>query len=264
MRDSAVFYRSFYEAVKELPAEQFKACVSAIMEYALDGKEPESSGIEKTVYLMAKPQIDANNKRYLNGTKGGRPKTECKPSFNQTLTNPEASRNQFKTKPEQNTGECEPNENDNVNENDIKEKSSYEDKKKELTESMSADAAPLSRFEDFWNTYPATDPLPVTAKRRTETAYAVASAEGFSESDLIATAENYAEVVRIEAREARYIKRPERFLADGTYKGYLPDVYVKPEAIRKKPTAADRYNAGIMSRDVDLDALERELLGKDR
>ena len=43
MRDSTVFYRSFFEAVKDLPAEQFKACVSAIMEYALDGKEPESS-----------------------------------------------------------------------------------------------------------------------------------------------------------------------------------------------------------------------------
>ena len=92
--------------------------------------------------------------------------------------------------------------------------------------------------------------------------YAVASTEGFQESDLIAAAENYAEAVRIEARETRYIKRPERFLSDGTYKDYLPEVYVKPEAIRKKPTAADRYNSGIMQRDVDFDALERELLGK--
>ena len=69
MRDSTVFYRSFFEAVKELPAEQFKACVSAIMEYALDGKEPESSGIEKTVYLMAKPQIDRGN-YILDGQNG--------------------------------------------------------------------------------------------------------------------------------------------------------------------------------------------------
>ena len=76
MRDSIVFYRSFYEAVKDLPAEQFKACVKAIMDYGLDGIVPETCGIEKTVYLMAKPQIDVNNKRYLNGTKGGRPTTK--------------------------------------------------------------------------------------------------------------------------------------------------------------------------------------------
>lgn len=253
MRDSTVFYRSFFEAVKELPAEQFKACVSAIMEYALDGKEPESSGIEKTVYLMAKPQIDANNKRYQNGTKGGRPKTETKPNANQMLT---------ERKPKQR--DIEPNENDNVNENDRKEKSSDEDKKKKPTGSPPAEAAHLSRFENFWHAYPASDTLPVTAKRKTESAYAVAFTEGFQESDLIAAAENYAEAVRIEAREARYIKRPDRFLSDGTYKDYLPEVYVKPETIRKKQTAADKYNSGIMSREIDFDALERELLSKQR
>ena len=251
MRDSTVFYRSFFEAVKELPAEQFKACVSAIMEYALDGKEPESSGIEKTVYLMAKPQIDANNKRYQNGTKGGRPKTETKPNSNRTLT---------ERKPKQEN--IEPNENDNVNENDIKEKSSDEDKKKNPAGRLTAEATLLSRFEDFWRAYPASDILPVTAKQRTETAYAIVSADGLQELDLIAAAENYAEAVRIEAREAQYIKRPERFLSDGTYKDYLPEVYVKPEAIRKKSTAADRYNSGIMQRDIDFDALERELLEK--
>lgn len=253
MRDSTVFYRSFFEAVKDLPAEQFKACVSAIMEYALDGKEPESSGIEKTVYLMAKPQIDANNKRYQNGTKGGRPKTETKPNDNQILT-------EHKSKQE----DIEPNENDNVNENDIKEKSSDEDKKKNPVGMLTAEVTPLSHFEDFWRAYPASHSLPTTAKRRTETAYAVASAEGFQESDLIAAAENYAEAVRIEERDTRYIKKPENFLSDGTYKDYLPEVYVKPEAIRKKPTAADKYNSGIMSREIDFDALERELLSKQR
>lgn len=47
MRDSIVFYRSFYEAVKDLPADQFKACVKAIMDYGLDGTVPETCGIEK-------------------------------------------------------------------------------------------------------------------------------------------------------------------------------------------------------------------------
>ena len=73
MRDSVVFYRSFYEAVRELPPEDFKKSVCAIMNYGLDDKEPETSGIEKTIHLLTKPQIDANNRRYQNGKKGGRP-----------------------------------------------------------------------------------------------------------------------------------------------------------------------------------------------
>lgn len=113
MRDSIVFYRSFYEAVKDLPADQFKACVKAIMDYGLDGTVPETCGIEKTVYLMAKPQIDVNNKRYLNGTKGGRPTTKKEPSDNQNITVSYPSDNQPVTI-------AEPNVNDNVNVNDKK------------------------------------------------------------------------------------------------------------------------------------------------
>ena len=58
MRDSVVFYRSFYDAVKDLPPEDFKKSVQAIMGYGLDGIEPETTGIERTVFCLAKPQID--------------------------------------------------------------------------------------------------------------------------------------------------------------------------------------------------------------
>ena len=113
-RDSIVFYRSFYESIKDLPPEQFKACALAILEYGLDGKEPEGNGPEKMAYLLTKPQIDANNRRYQNGTKGGRKKTEVEPESNQTETKPEPKPNQIETKPE-------PNE--NVKEKDnVKEK----------------------------------------------------------------------------------------------------------------------------------------------
>lgn len=110
MRDSFVFYRSFWEAVKDLPEEQFKSAISAIAEYALDDKVPETAGIEKTIYLLTKPQIDANYRKYQNGTKGGRPKTGNKPNNNQTLTKSKPTANQEQTKHE-------PNVNDNVNVN---------------------------------------------------------------------------------------------------------------------------------------------------
>ena len=95
MRDSLVFYRSFYEAVKDLPAEEFKDAVSAIMEYGLNDEEQAPSGAAKVFLIMAKPLIDANNKKHENGKKGaefgklgGRPKKETprKPQENPNRT----------------------------------------------------------------------------------------------------------------------------------------------------------------------------------
>lgn len=114
MRDSFVFYRSFAESVKNLPPEEYKKVMQSILDYALDGKEPEQSGIEYTVFCLVKPQIDANNKRYENGRKGGRPK----PSDNQELTKVEPNNNQTVTTPEPNVYV---NDNVNVNVNDKKD-----------------------------------------------------------------------------------------------------------------------------------------------
>ena len=93
MRDSVVFYRSFYEAVRNLPPDEFKESVQAILDYGLDGKPPDTQGtIAHTVFSLVKPQIDANNRRFENGKKGGK-----KANSNQTLTklepNPNLRRN---------------------------------------------------------------------------------------------------------------------------------------------------------------------------
>lgn len=106
-RDSMVFYRSFFESVEDLDAEEFKECVCTILRYGLDGVEEEVSGIAKTVFKLAKPQIDKNNQRYINGLKGGKPKA------NQTETKP----NQNVTKANQTVTKPKPNVNVNVNDN---------------------------------------------------------------------------------------------------------------------------------------------------
>ena len=49
MRDSIVFYRSFYEAIKEIPLEEQGVVYNAIYGYALDGIEPELNGIAKAI-----------------------------------------------------------------------------------------------------------------------------------------------------------------------------------------------------------------------
>lgn len=65
-RDSMVFYSSFFEAIRDLPAEDFKKCACSIIGYGLYGTEPETNGIEKTIHILIKPQIDKNNQRWVN------------------------------------------------------------------------------------------------------------------------------------------------------------------------------------------------------
>ena len=96
-RDSFVFYKSFYESIKELePTDQVKI-YNAIFEYEFYGEEPKLSGVSKSIFTLILPQLDANNKRYENGKKGGRPKnqkeTKTKPKQNQKETNMEPNVN---------------------------------------------------------------------------------------------------------------------------------------------------------------------------
>ena len=73
MRESFVFYRSFYEALADLSQSQQTKVLMALCEYALNEKEPELTGAPSAVFKLIRPQVDANNKKYENGKKGGRP-----------------------------------------------------------------------------------------------------------------------------------------------------------------------------------------------
>lgn len=86
MRDAYVMYRSFWEAIKDLPDKDIAQAIKAISEYALDDIEPQTDGIVATIFRLIKPQIDANNRKYENGCKGakygalgGRPKKSKNP-----------------------------------------------------------------------------------------------------------------------------------------------------------------------------------------
>lgn len=116
MRDSFIFYRSFYEAIKDLPRDIQGEIYTAIMEYSLYGNETENlKPIARSIFTLIKPQIDVNNKRFENGSKGGRPKksdVETFPHDKQVETKRKPNENQTETKVEPNV-----NVNDNVNVN---------------------------------------------------------------------------------------------------------------------------------------------------
>ena len=62
MPDSMIFYSSFSSAIKRLPPEEQLKALWSILDYGLDGKEPEEDGFFRIIFDMAKPQIDAKHK----------------------------------------------------------------------------------------------------------------------------------------------------------------------------------------------------------
>ena len=118
MTDSFVTYRSFHEALKDLPPEQYGKIMYAINEYALNQNEIELSGVEKIVFTLIKPQLDANLKRQENGkygSLGGRPKKENKNPMGYENKNPMGFESSENENPNVNVNL---NANENLNLND--------------------------------------------------------------------------------------------------------------------------------------------------
>jgi len=105
-RDSTIFYRSFYEAIKELPDINQLEVYNAIFEHSFNLKKPVLSGLTKTIYTLIEPQIEANLKRYANGNR---------PKKKQTESETEAKNKQEESKSEANKNK---NKNNNENKND--------------------------------------------------------------------------------------------------------------------------------------------------
>ena len=132
-RESFVFYSSFLKAIRAIKKRDIQAELAlAIIEYGITGETGECGEMVSMAMELIKPQIEANNQRYINGlkgaehgVKGGRPRKE-KPQENPTET---------------------PNVNVNVNENDLfqqtnKQAGAHEEKPK-------AENSTLKAYDDF-------------------------------------------------------------------------------------------------------------------
>lgn len=105
MRDSTIFYRSFFEAISGLEAKDKLTLYDAIFQYSLNFIEPKLDGIARTVFTLIKPQIDANIERWKNGNK---PKSNL-------LGKRKGSKREAKNKQDGSKGEANANVNVNVN-----------------------------------------------------------------------------------------------------------------------------------------------------
>lgn len=87
-RDSFIFYRSFFEAIKEIPEESQLKVYKAISSYALNQEEIELDGVSKAIFSLIKPQLDANYKKYENGKqKKSKKEANDKQEESKTITN---------------------------------------------------------------------------------------------------------------------------------------------------------------------------------
>ena len=100
-RETMIVYRSFFESLKGCEKTVQADVWNAIFEMGFNQKEVELEGLSKTLWLLIKPQIEANLKRFINGSK---------PKLKQNKSEMEA-------KPKQKVSESEANNNNNNNNN---------------------------------------------------------------------------------------------------------------------------------------------------
>ena len=127
-RDSFVFYSSFLKAIRAIKKRDIQAELAlAIIEYGITGETAECGEMVSMAMELIKPQLEANNQKYINGLKGGAPKGNQNAKKEQPKNNQEQPKNN-QEQPNENV-----NENDNVNEEEkkyIKKEKSF----KEFTE----------------------------------------------------------------------------------------------------------------------------------
>lgn len=88
MRESTTMLRSQCDALRGLPAEQFKSAVLAIWDYELDEKETQTDPVAVMALGMVKPLIDKRSRRAEAGRKGGsaeRKQTEANVKQNEAI-----------------------------------------------------------------------------------------------------------------------------------------------------------------------------------
>lgn len=113
-REQFTWYRSYYEALRTLPAKDFQIAVLAICAYALDEEVPDLSGVPYSVFTLIRPTLDSGKIKAAN--RANKRKTNREQSENKLGTNEEQADN----KPEQTRKEREgEGESEREGENDM-------------------------------------------------------------------------------------------------------------------------------------------------
>ena len=197
MAESFVFYKSFFDGISALPAEAQAKSYETICKYALFGEEPSPGGLEYVIFVMAKAQIDANNKKREAGKKGGEAngkQTEAEPKQNEA----KAKQNEANVNVNANVNE---NVNVNANENDntIVRPEDGRPSESVLTEEFN---------REIWDLYPRSRR---NGKKKALASYIRDRKNGADKTEVILGINRYRAYITATHLEEKYIKQADTF-----------------------------------------------------
>lgn len=189
-RGQFTFYRSFWDAMNQLPQKEQLPFVKALCAYAFTGEEEANlRGGAAASFLLVKPILDKASKKAANGKKGGsKPKAKMKQTEN------------YKEREEE-------KETENEKEVEIEiENESYN-----FSSAPSKDSA----FERFWAVYP-------RKIGKSEAKRSFSKLKGVSTDTLIAAVERQKQSLQWQKENGAYIPNPATWLNQGRWEDELP------------------------------------------
>lgn len=129
-----IFFVSYYEAIKELPEEQQGVVYKAIIDYAMEGIEPNLKGLAKSVFILIKPYIDSSRKKQESGASGGNSRKKSNKDISKDDTE-QPSKEESKVPSKQSSNQIIKNENEDEYKDEFSKKEINKEKSTILTDS---------------------------------------------------------------------------------------------------------------------------------
>lgn len=137
-----VIYRSFYDAIKELPEQNQLEILKQIFEFGLDGIESELTGLSKTIWILIKPNLEANRTKWESGCKAKRKQNRSKAEARQKQETSETEANVYV--------DVNDNVNDDKNDNE-NEKLNSKPKAKKKKEKVQFVPPTIEQIQEYFN-----------------------------------------------------------------------------------------------------------------
>ena len=207
-RKAFSFYRSYYEASKDLPTKEDRAdFLMAICSYIFDGVEPEITGVASAMFKLAKPNLETSIKRANAGQIGGssnkkenKAKANDKQNESKTEANDKQSESQVEAINDYMINDYMINEKEKINKKEKPQKHQYGEYKNVL---LSDDELQKLQTE-----------FPSDWKERIENVSEYCQSHGKTYKDYLATMRNWAK------REKRNATRPTPIRKNDVAGGY--------------------------------------------
>lgn len=237
-RETVKIFRSYRDAAAAVaasdPADPGRGIESAyrflmaILDYGLDGTEPELSGAAAAMWMLTKPSLDASIKKADAGAKGGSTPTADKQASSKT----EANAKQNESKPEANGKQT-----------SSKTEAEEGSRKKEVgsrieEESIPPVSPPLgARFDEFWAAYPRK-----VGKQAAWKAWSKLKPSAELTKAILAAVEYQRNCPQWQKDGGQYIPNPATWLNQGRWEDRLPTPVDQPQRQTGRPTKADELN----------------------